>query len=453
MELLILPDPGSTHATVRSAGRVGESPAGAHVLRPGESYEGVPYDEWRVRLGQTVDVVALQSRLASPDPAAGEEPFHPAPDDSLGYKPPYLGDYGFIHENRPKACTRDELIRRCERVEPPTAVWTPDSPWLQLPEEVPVLREAMAKLAGGHGFSRIAQGWVAVAGALLLAGAAGLVRPFGVGVFLAVLSLVFALLFWMVRRSYLHEVAQRLDPKKIGARKKERRYLLWLAEQPAPFTLSLAWVIAAVGACQLLVGDALHSVEAGGLVKPAVRAGEIWRLATGMLLHGSFLHGVCSWGMIEHFGRRVEAHAHRAYVPLVFLVAGLAGGAASTLLVEEPAAGAFGGVMGLVGFLMVAARRLPGPTPPTLYRELWIALGGIVAAGVLGLPLIDNAAHAGGFVAGAAVGLLAPLREGPDDKPVPPGVWMRWMGTAAGVLITAVAVFAILRMFGLAGGD
>src|ERR1700741_2743501 len=141
MEILIRPDPGGTHASVRSAGRAAEPPAGAHPLRPGDSYRGIPYEAWHARLGQTVDVAALQSRLGSPDlipePWREPEPFPPTADASLGPRPSHLGDYGFIRDLGPKACTRDELVRRCARVNLPTAVWPPDSPWLQTPEEGP----------------------------------------------------------------------------------------------------------------------------------------------------------------------------------------------------------------------------------------------------------------------------------------------------------------------------
>lgn len=78
MELLILRNTAGTHVDVRNAAEYSAVPAGlhGHVLAPGESYLGVPYEVWRDRLNQTVEIPtrrrAVESRQSSDSPGEPE---------------------------------------------------------------------------------------------------------------------------------------------------------------------------------------------------------------------------------------------------------------------------------------------------------------------------------------------------------------------------------------------
>lgn len=71
MNLLIRFNDAGTHAAVRAT--VAKSAyGGAHLLRPGELYHGVPYEVWRTYVDQGVDALALQRWVKNlpPPPAA-----------------------------------------------------------------------------------------------------------------------------------------------------------------------------------------------------------------------------------------------------------------------------------------------------------------------------------------------------------------------------------------------
>jgi hypothetical protein len=71
MNLLIRFNADDTHAAV-SATIAKSAYGGAHLLRPGESYRGVPYEVWRTYVDQGVDALALQHWVKNlpPPPAA-----------------------------------------------------------------------------------------------------------------------------------------------------------------------------------------------------------------------------------------------------------------------------------------------------------------------------------------------------------------------------------------------
>jgi hypothetical protein len=78
MNLLILPDADGTHARV-SETTAKSTDAGGHLLQPGESYRGVPYDVWCSYVDKSVEVKALRDWMGglAPSPlpiVAGDEP-------------------------------------------------------------------------------------------------------------------------------------------------------------------------------------------------------------------------------------------------------------------------------------------------------------------------------------------------------------------------------------------
>lgn len=62
--------------------------------------------------------------------------------------------------------------------------------------------------------------------------------------------------------------------------------------------------------------------------------------------------------------------------------------------------GASGGLMGMLGFLLVFETRHAKLVPRKSRRRLIVAVIGTALIGVIGIQFIDNAAHAGGLVAG-----------------------------------------------------
>jgi membrane associated rhomboid family serine protease len=155
------------------------------------------------------------------------------------------------------------------------------------------------------------------------------------------------------------------------------------------------------------------SVLAAGMVKVLVAQGQVTRLLSGVFLHDGLLHfGMNVMGLLA-LGRFLEAYAHRAYVPLVFLLTAIAASAASYFFSHAGASvGASGGIMGMFGFLAFMARRRREVMPPGFGTAILIDIGVIAAMGIFGRGYIDNWAHAGGFAAGAFLGWLMIPRGG-----------------------------------------
>jgi membrane associated rhomboid family serine protease len=159
--------------------------------------------------------------------------------------------------------------------------------------------------------------------------------------------------------------------------------------------------------------DELLLVRAGALFRPAVLHGEWWRVLSAAFLHAGWLHlGVNMYGLYL-LGRFAEELLGPARFFVVYLAGALGGGAASTLL--GPGAlsvGASGAIMGLLGALIVVLMLRRGRWPEAWRRTLlWnlVFLGALQIYVGFQVAMIDNAAHVGGMVAGAAAtGLFAP---------------------------------------------
>jgi membrane associated rhomboid family serine protease len=318
-------------------------------------------------------------------------------------------------------------------------VWVPEFPHVVLPEEVPYLREALAQPQPVTR-SPVATGLVVLA-AVVAVVALPVLWPLteeGVAGLIVVAVVAFLLLgAWVAqvsRRRAARRAAEGLGPEQIAERVARFRHAVWLRSRPVTYTKYLGWTIAAVGLCQVVAPAS--SIDAAGLVKDAVRAGEWWRLATAPLLHAGLLHFWMNYVALFALAQLVEVHAHRAYVPLVFAVSALAGGIASLLLMPHgTSVGASGGILGILGFLIVLVRVRPDAFPPDFARALWRSVGANAVLGLALFFLIDNAAHAGGLLAGAAMGAALLMTPGGRARATAPGRVLQGAGAAALALI------------------
>jgi membrane associated rhomboid family serine protease len=135
---------------------------------------------------------------------------------------------------------------------------------------------------------------------------------------------------------------------------------------------------------------------------------EYWRLLSVALVHGSFIHLGFNMYALWIIGPIVEALYGPWRFLLIYLVCVAAGSAASFATSANPAVGASGGVFGLFGALLVADR-VHKPALTRNARNLTTQIGLLIVINlVIGftIPNIDNAAHIGGLLAGAAMGFL-----------------------------------------------
>jgi membrane associated rhomboid family serine protease len=188
----------------------------------------------------------------------------------------------------------------------------------------------------------------------------------------------------------------------------------------------LAANVLAMGAFVLLVrlsapGDDTVLVRAGALFRPAVQAGEWWRLFTMPLLHAGLLHVAVNLYGLFLLGRFAEEILGARRLLAVYLTAGASGALVSTLLGRSPLSiGASGAVLGLLGALVVILLRRRSAWPDDKWRRalLWnlVLLGALQIWLGFQIPMHDNAAHLGGLIGGALATLLLLPREGDGSR-------------------------------------
>jgi GlpG protein len=145
--------------------------------------------------------------------------------------------------------------------------------------------------------------------------------------------------------------------------------------------------------------------EAGWLAE--VRAGEVWRLFTPMLIHFGLIHLLFNGMWLYQLGRQVERE-HGSMVMLGLVLLGHIVGALGQYVASGPSFGGLSGVVyALFGFAWMHARYDRGhqyqvEDSTAVIMMVWFVA---CATGVLG-P-VANVAHAGGLVVGLLVGSRA----------------------------------------------
>ncbi len=330
--------------------------------------------------------------------------------DSPRWIPPKTaeGDYGYVANEETVSCSREELISKVALHGGTVIkfVWTPETPQPVFPEKVSLLVDAFKKRAVREAWQSIFWGVGFLAFGVVLAIALAdwqflyrnLLAVFGA---VAVIDGV-----WELRnaRHFTRE-----DAESIAS---SARFAKWLDTKGiSVYTTAIAACLLTVGVTQVITGDN-QSIEAAGLVKPAVWQGQAWRLFTATLMHGSVAHFVMNFLALLQFARIVEQTINQAYLPLVFLTSAVCGSILSLLLYPNATSvGASGGLMGLLGFMTVAANVYSERYPPKYLRRLIEAIGFVAVLGIVGFAFIDNAAHLGGLGCGLLLGWVVLKRE------------------------------------------
>ncbi|MCZ6572428.1 MAG: rhomboid family intramembrane serine protease [Planctomycetota bacterium] len=192
-----------------------------------------------------------------------------------------------------------------------------------------------------------------------------------------------------------------------------------MAEQPPTNPKRNRWLLAVMLACvawtlPVLFGWRTH-FEQGPLTKAALWSGEYWRLGTAILLHHDWLHLSLNLLSLYFVGRAVAIGlGSRPFMVFTFAAA-FAGHAASLLLtvpdaLTVPRMGISGGVFGLLGVILgIEYCDRPRWGDFLKRRNVRLVLFFLILNVGLGLffPMIDQAAHLGGFVAGLVLSVAA----------------------------------------------
>jgi rhomboid protease GluP len=227
---------------------------------------------------------------------------------------------------------------------------------------------------------------------------------------------------------------------------------------PEPVSVSLPRPVFTYAAMVFCVGAFIGVVDFGGSLRPSLLtllccgakdrelilgAGEWWRLLSAGFLHGDVLHLLVNLYALRVLGPTVERLWGRRQFLLVYLGAVAAGNVASLAATPGVSVGASGGAFGLLGALGVFSTVYRRFVAPEARRGLWVNLLVVMAVNVVlgaAVPFVDNAAHAGGFVAGAVTARLL--------RPIPARREASCLGSL--LLNSAALVAAFVTLYSLA---
>ncbi|MCW1922490.1 rhomboid family intramembrane serine protease [Luteolibacter arcticus] len=341
-------------------------------------------------------------------------------------------------------------------------VWTPDARGWVLPEEIPALHPALREARLRWARWEIGEGKRQMG---IFAAAFAVVMGFhwyrGEGMFSSgtlglalLLFFIFGFLPWYQGHKRLRK-ARKWAAGEMAEDAPVLRFETWLSIQPAPVTRLLLGLMVLVGLVQIYVEWSskmpsqlgMVSVDRAALTKLSGRPGDWWRLLTGPFLHGHWLHWLMNASALAYLGKRVEVFARWPHVALAFLISMWIGGEASARFMTKASVGISGGLMGLLGFLLVFESMHRLLVPESARRRL---LAGIVMTAVLGYAFrhfIDNAAHAGGLVAGMIYAAMVFPKSSSPHRPRTTSADLIFGGAAVGLLV-ASALLACMKMLG-----
>jgi rhomboid protease GluP len=227
------------------------------------------------------------------------------------------------------------------------------------------------------------------------------------------------------------------------------------AERPLA-TGTLLVLLCAIFGFEMLwpVGDRLKfspSVETlvadGGLIRDlVVERGEWYRILTGPLLHGGFLHILMNGLALWSIGRDLERMVGRTWLFVLFFL-GAVGGAVGSLSINPPqlvSVGASGAIMCLIAasfvILFRSRQQNRAQLQTDMFQALFFSLLPLLGGG--GGP-IDGAAHLGGTLTGFALGGLLWLTW-KDGRPTPLLTKPARGLAVVGLLLFAAAIYGAI---------
>ncbi len=210
------------------------------------------------------------------------------------------------------------------------------------------------------------------------------------------------------------EIANRLGwlAKETGNVRASRRYFARGRGTILPYaTYAVLGVTIAVSLTAMFSSDGSAIYDVLQLDKREIAAGEIWRLWTVALLHDPnfVLHLLSNMYALYLAGPIVERLYGSTLMVVFYLVCALGGSLGSFAFGGAGlAVGASGAIFGLFGILLIATRT-HNPALDRSSRAFVGQLGTLLMVnilfGIIASSYIDNAAHAGGFVTGALLGV------------------------------------------------
>jgi rhomboid protease GluP len=192
---------------------------------------------------------------------------------------------------------------------------------------------------------------------------------------------------------------------------------------------------------------------------------EWWRFVTPIFIHVNLPHVLINMYSLWVIGPWVEKLYGSAKFVVFWVATGVAGVVASYLTVipgsrpgliasfivkraDDPSAGASGALFGLVGVLFVFGLKYRRELPEGFKRAFGTGMLPVIllnlGIGFLGRGIIDNAAHLGGLLSGAAIASLVSYKR----PGTPTSVTIAWrVLQIAALVLVAVCFFMVVRHF------
>jgi rhomboid protease GluP len=173
----------------------------------------------------------------------------------------------------------------------------------------------------------------------------------------------------------------------------------------------LVYAIMAVASRQIWSFDGDTLIAAGASVSGTGVEVSHWRWLTAAFIHANLLHIAMNLWVLGQIGALSEKALGGGLIATTYLVTGVLGNVLSTLHAGTGAGtsasvGASGAIMGLIGMAATFAwRTSQRRAAKALAINVIFILGIGIGLSARGISLVDNAAHIGGLVAGAAIGL------------------------------------------------
>ncbi|HYP54059.1 MAG TPA: rhomboid family intramembrane serine protease, partial [Pyrinomonadaceae bacterium] len=208
--------------------------------------------------------------------------------------------------------------------------------------------------------------------------------------------------------------------------------------------------------------DGATLVAYGAKVNSLVGAGEWWRFVTPVFLHVSVpgfgpMHLLVNMYSLFMLGPYVEKLYGSAKFVFFWIATGVAGVAASYFASsyemhegflgrflfrggDGPSAGASGALFGLVGVLFVFGIKFRRELPEEFKRAFGVGMLPMILMNLFigyAIPMIDNAAHLGGLLAGVVLALFVGYKR-PGERA---GVAFAWHAAQVACLVLVVVGF------------
>jgi membrane associated rhomboid family serine protease len=243
------------------------------------------------------------------------------------------------------------------------------------------------------------------------------------------------------------------------------RFLRAVLSRPATFTFVFLIANVFVFLLTSLEGAAQSNyvlVRYGAKVNALIDAGEWWRFVTPIFLHGGVAHLLMNMYGLFILGPYVEKLYGSAKFVVFWVVAGVAGVVASYLSVQPEmtgtllgrflfksgdgiSVGASGALFGLIGVLFVFGIKFRHELPDGFKRAFGTGMLPTILLNIFigfAVPVIDNAAHLGGLVAGAALALFVGYKR-PHQAP---RVAVAWHALQIAALALVVVSFTMVAL-------